>query len=150
MKRQAAIRRAELVDALAIARIHIAARAEAMPWLPVVHSDEETFWWAEHVLLVENEVWVAELDGAVVGFAAVAPGWLDQLYIDPECQGIGIGRRLLDLAKERQPDELRLHAFARNARARRFYEAAGFILIGEGDGSDNEEGEPDALYRWRP
>lgn len=150
MQRQVVIRRAETADAPAVARIHIAARAEAMPWLAVVHSDAETFWWAEHVLLVEKEVWVAELDGAVAGFAAIAPGWLDQLYVDPDCQGIGIGRRLLDLAKERQPDELRLHVFARNARARRFYEVAGFVQIGEGDGLDNEEGEPDVLYRWRP
>jgi len=143
-------RRAEIADAPDVARIHLIARETAMPWLAVVHTDEETYWWVEHVLLVNDEVWVAESNGRVVGFAAIAPGWLEHLYIDPEFQGRGIGRSLLDLAKERQPNELQLYAFARNHRARRFYEAAGFVLTLEGDGTGNEEGEPDVLYLWRP
>jgi hypothetical protein len=40
--------------------------------------------------------------------------------------------------------------FQRNAAARRFYEARGLELVALGDGSENEEGEPDALYEWRP
>jgi hypothetical protein len=38
--------------------------------------------------------------------------------------------------------------FQRNAPARRFYVARGFRLITETDGKQNEEQEPDALYRW--
>jgi len=30
----------------------------------------------------------------------------------------------------------------------RFYEARGFALVRETDGSGNEEKEPDALYLW--
>ena len=39
--------------------------------------------------------------------------------------------------------------FQRNANARRFYEARGFALVRQTDGSDNEEKEPDALDLWR-
>jgi hypothetical protein len=42
-----------------------------------------------------------------------------------------------------------LHVFSRNAPARRFHEAARFVLVEEGDGSDNEEGEPDCTCLWR-
>jgi GNAT superfamily N-acetyltransferase len=137
-------------DAPEVARIHLAARRTAMPWLREVHSDEETYAWAATILPAENEIWVAEADGRVVAFAAIAPGWLNHLYVDPEWRGRGIGRRLLDLAKERNPEEVLLWTFARNARARRFYENGGFVVIEETDGAGNEEREPDVRYRWRP
>jgi GNAT superfamily N-acetyltransferase len=144
------IRLATDADAPAIAEIHLQSRRAAMPWLPVVHTDEETHAWVADVMLKHHEVWVSEADGAVIGYAALAPGWLEHLYIHPGRQGEGIGRRLLDLAKERQPEELQLWAFAKNTHARRFYEAAGFVLIEETDGAGNEEREPDARYLWRP
>jgi hypothetical protein len=34
------------------------------------------------------------------------------------------------------------------ASARRCYEARGFVLVRETDGTANEEREPDALYLW--
>ena len=73
---------------------------------------------------------------------------VQQLYILPGYQGIGIGSALLALAKVRRPGGLRLYAFQRNARARAFYERRAFVAIAFGDGSGNEEGEPDVLYEW--
>ena len=43
---------------------------------------------------------------------------------------------------------LTLWTFQRNLRARRFYEANGFVAVRETDGAGNEEKEPDVLYRW--
>jgi len=74
--------------------------------------------------------------------------WLEQLYVAPEAQGSGVGRALLDAAKEASPGGLLLHVFTRNVRARRFYEAAGFVLTEQGDGRGNEEREPDCTYAW--
>ncbi len=37
----------------------------------------------------------------------------------------------------------------RNKKARSFYEKSDFKLLMLGDGSGNEEKEPDALYEWR-
>jgi hypothetical protein len=54
------------------------------------------------------------------------------------------------MAKEVRPDGLMLWTFQRNARARQFYEARGFVAAELTDGSRNEEREPDALYRWLP
>jgi putative acetyltransferase len=75
---------------------------------------------------------------------------LTQLYILPGHQGAGIGSALLATAKTARPDGFSLYAFQRNIRARQFYEHRGFVPVAFGDGSGNEEGEPDVLYRWTP
>ena len=75
--------------------------------------------------------WQAHLawDGdQLVGFLALklVSGCLDQLFVSPEAHGRGIGRLLLDLAKDRLPRGLWLRTAEDNHRARRFYERNGF------------------------
>jgi ribosomal protein S18 acetylase RimI-like enzyme len=65
----------------------------------------------------------------------------------PRAQRRGIGTALLDIARSKLA-RLELWTFQRNAQARRFYEARGFVLVEETDGSRNEEREPDARYLW--
>src|SRR3954447_2640973 len=142
------VRRAAARDAGEIAEVHTVARREAMPYLPHLHTDDETRAWVAEVVLPRQEVWVAEADGRVVGVTSLEDDMVQQLYILPGYQGLGIGSALLALAKSRRPDGLRLYAFQRNTRARTFYEHRGFVAIAFGDGSGNEEGEPDVLYEW--
>jgi GNAT superfamily N-acetyltransferase len=142
------IRTAAAGDASEIAEVHTVAMREAMPYLPHLHSDEETRAWVTEAVLPRQEVWVAEADGRVVGVTALEGDMVQQLYILPGYQGSGIGSALLALAKSRRPGGLRLYAFQRNTRARGFYERRGFVAIAFGDGSGNEEGEPDVLYEW--
>ena len=71
-------------------------------------------------------------------------------YVTPAWIGRGLGRRFVALAKERRPAGLDLYCFAVNARARRFYEQSGFEPIAFGDGSGNQERQPDVRYAWRP
>lgn len=99
-------------------------------------------------VLKECEVWVARDRQAIVGFIALREGWIDHLYLRPGHYRQGIGSALMNLAKSRQPQGLRLYAFQKNERARAFYEAHRFTAIEFGDGSFNEEKEPDVLYRW--
>jgi ribosomal protein S18 acetylase RimI-like enzyme len=72
------------------------------------------------------------------------------VYVAPGWTGRGIGSRLIELAKSRRPGGLDLYTFQVNAGARRFYERQGFVEVARGDGSDNEEGQPDIRYAWRP
>ncbi len=137
-------------DADSIAEVHTIAMRTAMPYLPALHTDEETRAWIAAVVLPHQEVWVAEADGRVVGVAALEDDMLHQLYILPAYQGIGIGSALLAKAKQLRPAGFRFYAFGRNSRARAFYEARGCVAVAFGDGSGNEEGEPDVLYRWTP
>ena len=143
------VRRAGPGDGEAIARIQLEARRTAMPYLREAHTDEETYGFFAGVV-ADGEAYLAEVAGEIVGFAALGDDWLEHLYVDPAWQGRGAGDLLLATAKEARPRGFRLYVFQRNAAARRFYEARGLELVALGDGSENEEGEPDALYEWRP
>lgn len=141
------LRRATLADAAAIARLHRASRLAAMPWLPDLHTPEEDLAYFRDEVVAAQDVWLLEAEGKLAAFAAVQSGWLNHLYVQPELRGCGHGSVLLDQAKSGQ-SSLRLWAFQRNAAARRFYEARGFVLLRLTDGADNEERMPDALYEW--
>ena len=141
------LRRANLADSSEIARLHRRVMRVSLPYLPELHSAEEDLWFFRERLLPENETWVAEAGGAIVGYVAFKPGWISHLYIHPDHQGRGLGDRLLTQAMEDgTPREL--WTFQRNARARAFYEARGFVAVRLTNGEDNEEKEPDVLYAW--
>ncbi|MFC9032509.1 GNAT family N-acetyltransferase [Streptomyces arboris] len=147
------IRPATPQDAEAVTRVFLASRAAAMPYLPRVHSDEDTLAWITHVVLpTSTAVRVAEGErGELLGFAVLAGGdELDHLYLRPDVLRRGIGSRLLDEVRAAAGGPLKLYVFRRNAAARAFYERHGFTAVAFDDGSRNEEGEPDVLYRWSP
>jgi len=119
-----AIRSARSDDAEAIADVHHDSRREAMPWLPWLHSREETIaYFAGHVL-VHEEVLVAELNELVVGFMALEGDHVDHLYIAPSFQGRGIGDKLLAMAKELRPSGLTLWRFQRKRTGKAFLRSA--------------------------
>jgi len=103
-----------------------------------------------------DEVWLAEDEERILGFLAIAhsqrDGWevVERLYVEPDVQGQGIGKALLEQAKALRPGGLVLWVFQKNEGARRFYERHGFRLVKLTDGADNMEREPDALYEWKP
>jgi GNAT superfamily N-acetyltransferase len=144
------LRPAESRDADEIAEVHAVAMRTAMPYLPELHTDAEIRAWVAEVVLPRQAVWVAEAGGRVVGVAALEGEMLQQLYILPGYQGIGIGSALFAKAQELRPNGFSFYAFQRNARARAFYEHRSCVAVEFGDGSGNEEGEPDVLYRWEP
>ena len=144
------IRPAEVRDAAAIAAVHRTSMREALPYLPDLHTEDEDLAWVANVVLPHQEVWVAEVGARIVGVAALDGDMLAQLYILPGEQGRGIGSALLAKAMARRPTGMRLYAFQRNTRARVFYERNGFVAVEFGDGSGNEEDEPDVLYHWTP
>jgi GNAT superfamily N-acetyltransferase len=95
-------------------------------------------------------VWVAELDGEVVGYAAVEGAHLDALYLLAPVRRRGIGTLLLDAARRHCPGGLLLHVFQKNTGARAFYVRHGFEVVEATDGSGNMEHEPDLTMRWTP
>ena len=81
--------------------------------------------------IANGQVIVAEIDGEIVGFAAVVGGELDGLFVEPDLWGGGIGGVLVDAAThEARNRGLALKVIA-NPRARRFYENCGFSVEGE-------------------
>jgi ribosomal protein S18 acetylase RimI-like enzyme len=143
------IRRATTADADAVADVYLAS-FHATYTFPLAHTDDEVRRWIRQAVVGNAETWIAVEGQRVVGMMVVGPGDLDQLYVAPDRLRSGIGRRLLDRAKERSPDGLSLYTFQVNDRARRFYERNGFVAEAFGDGTGNEEGQPDVRYAWRP
>ena len=144
------LRRAEPADALAAAEVWLRSYTSALPSFRRAHADDEVRGWFRDVVVPTRETWVADAGGTVVGLLVLAPGDLDQLYLDPDWRGRGLGDRMVALAKERYPDGLELWTFQVNEPACRFYERHGFVAVERTDGSANEEREPDVRYVWRP
>lgn len=117
------------------------------PWLVGLHTPDEDQRYFEGEVYGNSSLYGIHENLDLVGLLELKPGWVEKLYIRPDHQGRGLGRRLLDFAKA-QDTELRLWTFERNHIARRFYEANGFAEIDRTDGRGNDEREPDVLYRW--
>lgn len=144
------LRRAAADDAAGIGDVWLASWRATFEFEPA-HPDDDVRRWLATELVPNHETWVAvDARGTVVGLMALSDDMIEQLYVAPAWIGKGLGRRFLTLAKERRPAGLDLYCFAVNTNARRFYERAGFEPIAFGDGSGNEEHQPDVRYAWRP
>ena len=92
-----------------------------------------------------NGVLVADASATLLGFAGYAPtrdgdvdparvGEIDAIYLLPSVWGKGLGRRLMGAAltrlAEAQFDQVTLWVLDSNVRARRFYEAGGWLADG--------------------
>jgi ribosomal protein S18 acetylase RimI-like enzyme len=143
------LKRATAAEARQIAELYLAARADALPYLRRIHTDESVGTWIQDILLTQTETWVAYRANLVAGFMSLNADHLDQLYVHPDYYRQGIGSMLLQKAKERSPNRLSLFTFQRNDRARTFYESHGFTVVDTDDGSRNEEQEPDVHYEWQ-
>jgi GNAT superfamily N-acetyltransferase len=93
-----------------------------------------------------HDVRMAMLGDTLAGFVAFAPETVECLYVDVPHIGRGIGARLLALAKAASAGRLGLYTFARNARARAFYERHGFVDCGHG--FENMWNLEDVRYVW--
>jgi len=148
------IRQATEGDAPALAAVHV----QAWQWayrgqLPDAFLDElaatlprREAWRREMLTRSPDELrtWVVAIGGRILGFADTGPSRdadvtpdtaeLSTLYLDPQVIGTGVGRALLGRAM----DDLRqrgyraavLWVLESNARARRFYEIAGWRADG--------------------
>ncbi len=142
------IREATIADDDDIADLYVASRADALGYLHRVRSDDEDRAWIKSVVLRRGITWVAHLQDQVVGFLTLLGSDVDQLYLLPGVYRQGVGSKLLEMAKQASPEHLHLYTFQSNARARAFYEAHGFKATRFGDGTRNEEQEPDVYYEW--
>ena len=110
-------------------------------------------WWTEEATIPAiraGRVSVAEVDGAVVGIAAVGPHEsqlaLWKLYVLPEHQGMAIGSALLESVVARATGDyskIRLSYLDGNTSAEGFYRSKGFVETGRESGGD---GIPDSVW----
>ena len=117
-------------------------------WMPRLHDRADVERHYRQTVFAERDVLVVDYEGAAAFIALSDDHYVTALYADRPMRGRGCGRALLDLAKEKHPDELKLWTFQANTDAQRFYLREGFREIRRTDG-DNEEGLPDMLFEWR-
>ncbi|MFI2752560.1 GNAT family N-acetyltransferase [Cellulomonas sp. P22] len=140
------IRIARVDDAPAIARVHVRSWQEAYESIvpaahlaaldPLTRAEE----WTQHLASGPHDhvrTWLAESDGAVLGFATVGPcrdedarrGDLEiySMYLDPGMWGRGVARPLVrTIVQESAAHTLSLWVLAENDRARHFFRRNGF------------------------
>lgn len=126
-------RRAVLADIEAMSAIRLAVKENVLS-----HPGKVTRQMYEDYLDAAGCGWVCECDGGLVGFAyaATADASIWALFVQPGCEGLGVGRGLLQLAVAwlfaQGVDEVRLNTGI-DTRADRFYQALGW-----------QRGEPNA------
>lgn len=132
-----------------MAELFVRARVAAVPEMPpMARPEPEVRAWVQAWDLDDHELWVAETDDLLLGFALLTPTWLDHLYVAPGETGRGVGSALLGLAQSLRPDGLGLWVFESNSAARRFYARHGFVERERTDGSENEERAADLRLEW--
>jgi GNAT superfamily N-acetyltransferase len=141
------LRKLALTDMDAAALVHRAAFDDTLPALAGLHAPAEDRWFFRERVFGTCELWGSFDQIQLIGMIAFRDGWVDHLYVLPNAQGRGVGTALLQVAQSSFA-RLQLWTFQRNARARRFYQARGFVLVEETEGLRNEEKEPDARYLW--
>lgn len=120
------IRRYVAADSDAIVDVWAAASRIATPFLSERFIQEESDTIRE-IWLHKAETWVFENDGRIVGFISLIDNEVGAIFVDPDAQGRGIGRKLMDHAASLH-DELFLDVFEENLIGRRFYERYGFCV----------------------
>lgn len=122
--RNVLVRPAERRDVPWCADIFLDGRREAFPG-----QASALFRWDDYVDCVAGEdVWVADVQGRVVGFASLARSerMVRNLFVDAPWRSRGVGARLMDGVLGSVTGVVFLRCAARNHRARAFYERTGW------------------------
>lgn len=92
------------------------------------------------------ELFAAELDGELVGFAGVAEGTVEMLFIASDYHGRGIGTALLDEAVSRHGART-VDVNEHNPGAVGFYRSYGFVITGRDE--TDADGRPYPILHMR-
>ena len=121
---------------------------------PQIDFSKRVDWFRDHwsTLVLDSKIVVAEFSNGsrLAGFVVVSPrtGYLDQIVVAPEAQRMGVGKALIDAAKQIGREGLYLHVNKDNTRALAFYQTSGFTVAGED--VNRRSGAPVYMMTWRP
>lgn len=97
-------------------------------------------------MLPQAEVYVYENDNKIQGFVGLNDEYIEGIFVLDEMQSQGIGKLLLDFAKEKRM-KLHLNVYQKNRRAINFYQREDFEI--QGEGLDEATGEKDYEMIWQ-
>jgi GNAT superfamily N-acetyltransferase len=163
------IRLATAEDIAGVAAVHVrtfqAAYRGMFPdaYLDALDVETRAAMWRRSLSLGKVQIAVSELEGQIAGFlclglsrdadAAAGTGEVMALNVDPGQWRGGLGRQLMDWAKDvaraRRWSLVTLWVLRENVRARRFYEAVGFRTDGvTHERSFDGMAIPEVRYVW--
>ena len=96
--------------------------------------------------LPQAELYVWEERGEILGFLGLEGDYIAGIFVRHGAQSRGVGKRLLDRAKEGR-GRLSLRVYEKNTRAAAFYRREGFSALG--DQTDAGTGEVERCMCWR-
>ena len=138
-----AIREAQSVDDVAAAgRIYERSGRHAFTWRPTDYFQANLL----PALSKDETIWIAWFGDTAVGFLSFyrEGHFVHSLYVDPEAQGLGVGRALVSHVRSLVEGPLTLKLDEPNAAAIAFYEATGWTRLNEPEDSGFDE----AGVRW--
>lgn len=96
---------------------------------------KEEFWRSQlnnmrNIYIPASENYVYEIGSEIVGFYSLNTNSLTAIFVYPKYQSKGIGKKLINHAKE-QRDFLELTVYKENQASYNFYLSLGFSVIGE-------------------
>lgn len=97
-------------------------------------------------MLPEAEIYVYEIEGNVRAFIGINSGYIAGIFVFSEMQSNGMGKQLLDKAKELYSN-LRLSVYQKNQKAINFYRREQFVVKQEQ--IDENTGEAEYLMTWK-
>jgi len=124
------IRPAAEADHPACAEVFLAAYRQAFPLHPPDYYVPARYYES----ITGEEQWVALQDGRIIAVLSIywPENFIHSLYVVPDCQGRGIGRRLLEAVLGRAKGACELKCDRVNAKAIAFYRHLGWREVGEG------------------
>lgn len=118
----------------------------ATPWLPRARTRRDDLVAMARAIRRGWVLVVRDVSGPV-GFIMRDGDYVHALYVHPRAHGRGVGKVLLNRAKQDR-ERLDLRVLAANRRAVCFYRAQGFVEVAHGHGAGNDEGMPDVGMIW--
>ena len=98
------------------------------------------------VYIPHADNWVAEEEGAILGFIGMIDDHVGGLFVAPDAHRRGVGRRLVEHAARRL-GALTVEVYEQNRSACAFYRSCGFEAVGRKECDD--DGRPLPLVRMR-
>lgn len=111
-------------DTEKLSKIWYDASVKAHPFIGEVRLAEQRLL-VEEQYLPKAETWVACYQGEAIGFISLLGSFVGAVFVAPEWQGVGAGRKLIAHALDLK-DELSLEVYTENRQAVRFYASLGF------------------------
>ena len=96
-------------------------------------------------MLPDAAIFVYEDNNIIQGFVGLMGSYIAGIFINKNCQSLGLGKKLLDYIKENH-SELSLCVYKKNVRGVKFYLRESFVVVKEQ--LDENTGETELVMKW--